>query len=195
MQKNKKYINKNFCYFIFIILWLCVGVFAGLALRNNNIKMMDLREKVFLSDKNNSGIEVSLQNLQLYVTRHMNTSLPKSGDGKAIQLKYSYDRRVAEEQNRFQQEISDLGNRAKASCQGAKTEMLKVECQQKYLLQNPVNPIAEILPEQYSVEFISPVFSFDKAGWLIIAFTLMSALLIFSKIYSLILKIFIKNKL
>ena len=45
------------------------------ALRNNNQTMGRLREEVYSADKNNNDVAKKLQELQLYVTSHMNTSL------------------------------------------------------------------------------------------------------------------------
>lgn len=188
MASIKKIISKKSVTLLLVLVWLAAGLSAGLAVRSNNLKMLELREKVFLADKNNSGLEDALRNLQLYVTKHMNTKLPKAGDGKALQLKYSYERRIAEEQNRFQQDSVELSSKAKTACFGEKNEISKVECAQKYIVQNPVKPMATIYPEQYSVEFVSPIFSFDLAGWLIILFLITGVALAVSQFSYLVIK-------
>src|SRR5690348_16564706 len=75
------------------------GLFFGLpgvGLRSHSLTMAQLRNDVYVADKHDQGIERALQNLQVYVTTHMNTNLA-SGPNAAyppIQLTYTYDRAV-----------------------------------------------------------------------------------------------------
>lgn len=184
----KKSIKSKVFISLCLIIWALSGVFTLFALRENNKEMLRLRDEVFLADKNDSNLDEALRRLQLYVTTHMNTSLPKVGDGKAIQLKYSYDRRVAEEQSRFQQETARVSQAAKLACGASVNELARVECEQKYIKSNPVQPAIEILPEQYSVEFVSPIFSFDRAGWSILVFAASSLIIIFDRFINLLKK-------
>lgn len=145
-----------------------VSLFAAGALRQNNLTMLRLREEVFNADKSGVGVEEALKNLRDHVSTHMNTELPRLGDEKAIQLKYSYDRRVGDETKRFQDDTNALSEAAKSYCSSFKNEFSKVDCEQNYIKNNPVMPKAEIYAEEYSIEFVSPMFSFDLAGWLVI---------------------------
>lgn len=169
IKSHKKNKNTEPAILIVHLVAFAVLVLISLgALRQNNLKMLELREAVFIADKSGQGIEESLFNLRDHVSRHMNSDLPKLGDAKAIQLKNSYDRDVAKEQNRFDAESKSVAQRAKNSCQSSKNELTRVDCEQAYIKAHPVSPLEIIYPEKYSIEFVSPRWSFDFAGWSII---------------------------
>lgn len=188
MKNKKKYIKKidiaTFLLHGFIVLALTLLSLG--ALRQNNLTMLDLREKVFESDKSGVNVETSLANLRAFVSSHMNTELPKLGSGKAIQLKYSYERAVNQEQLRFSEETAKTSQLAKQSCSGTYNELLRVECEQNFIKNNPVSPLKNISPETFSIEFVSPRWSFDLAGWLILT-TLVAILLLIARVVSFIL--------
>src|SRR5579884_1927563 len=76
---------------IFALLSTIVCLFA---LRANNEHMIALRNNVYTADKNDTDVTGALQQLQAYVTTHMNTDL-SSGNGSVyppVQLKYTYQR-------------------------------------------------------------------------------------------------------
>lgn len=195
MKIKNKYIKKLdlitlALHFLSIILLVFISIGA---LRQNNLKMLDLREKVFESDKSGIGVEDALTNLRNFVSSHMNTTLPKLGDQKAIQLKYSYERAVELENKRFLDESNALSQKAKESCLNTKAGIERVNCEQNYIKNNPVKPKKEILPELFSFEFVSPRFSYDLAGFLIILSAL-SVLLFVARVIALKLaSIYIKN--
>ena len=164
-----------------VLIFLSAG-----ALRENNLKMLDLREKVFTADKSGENLEKALTELRNYVTTHMNADLPKLGDQKAIQLKYSYERAVNAEQKRFQDETAALSSNAKKNCTSIKIELNKVECEQKYIKDNPIKPFKEIYPETYSIEFVSPEWSFDLAGSLILL-TISTAIFLLGRVVAIFL--------
>ena len=153
---------------VHVIEFVLLSLLSAGALRQNNLNMLALREAVFVADKNGEGLGIALTELRDFVSTRMNTHLPKLGSEKAIQLKYSYERAVNSEQVRFQVQTSAVGVKAKNSCSGLKNELVKVECEQAYIKSNPVAPINASFPEEYSIEYVSPTWSFDLAGWLII---------------------------
>lgn len=173
-----------------LIILLALVSLSVFALRENNLRMLELRDRVFKADEANSGLVEALEDLRNHVTSNMNSSLPKLGDEKAIQLKYSYERAIAKEQERYQKDLAQLSQDAKNACKNSADELSRVNCEQNYIKNNPVNELNKIYPEQYSIEFISPRWSFDLAGWLIIA----SFLTITSIIYSIIKLNFINQK-
>ncbi len=78
----------------FLILAVISTVVCFSALRANNEHMIQLRSAVYAADKNNGNVQGALQQLQAYVTTHMNTNLD-TGNGTVyppIQLKYTYQR-------------------------------------------------------------------------------------------------------
>jgi hypothetical protein len=61
--------------------------------------MVQLRDKVYVADKNNGDINGALNNLRQYVYNHMNTDLSSGGNSikPPIQLKYTYERLQAQQ--------------------------------------------------------------------------------------------------
>src|SRR5580658_1593849 len=104
---------------VFLMLGVIFGTICILALRHNNEHMEQLRSAVYQSDKNDTNVQASLNNLQAYVTAHMNTNL-SSGNGAVyppIQLEYTY-LRLAEAQNQsVLQTNSGLYTAAQNYCQ------------------------------------------------------------------------------
>lgn len=80
----------------FLALCVLFSVICVLALRDNYQTMTELRDQVYVADKNDGNVEGALQDLRSHVTSHMNTNL-SSGHNSVyppIQLKYTYQRLV-----------------------------------------------------------------------------------------------------
>src|SRR5665647_3377186 len=73
-----------------VAIFLLSTVMATFGLRQNNLHMVDLKKAVYAADQNGGDTEKALQNLQVYVTAHMNTQLSTGSDAvyPPIQLKY-----------------------------------------------------------------------------------------------------------
>lgn len=195
MKYKKKYIKKIDVYTLIVhFLAIVILVFISIgALRQNNLEMLRLREEVFKADELGDGVESALLRLRDHVTSHMNTDLPKLGSEKAIQLKYSYERAANLEQKRYQDESAKLSQQARDNCAGISAQLSKVECEEKYIKENAVDPLVEIRPELYSIEFVSPRWSFDLAGWLIIATGIVSILFV-ARVAAIVLSVkYLKN--
>src|ERR1039458_657337 len=79
----------------FLIIAIISAVTCIYALRANDEHMIKLRNAVYTADQNNTDVQQTLQNLQAYVTTHMNTNLSTNTSVyPPIQLKYTYDRLV-----------------------------------------------------------------------------------------------------
>src|SRR5687767_6535414 len=91
-------------WYLLVLLAVSTGI-AVVALRNNNLTMVQLRSEVYQADEQNGDVEGALQRLRAYVHSHMNTDL--SGGGNAvyppIQLKYTYQRLKQAERDRVAQ--------------------------------------------------------------------------------------------
>jgi hypothetical protein len=156
--------------------WLLLIVFlAGLSLtvyslRSNNNHMIELRNAVYEADKANSGINEALNNLRDYVYTHMNTNLSSGGNAikPPIQLKYTYERLQAAEQQRVDSVNSSVYTDAQSYCQALSPEgfsgRTRVPCVQEYVSTHGVQP-NKIPAELYQFDFISPTWSPDLAGW------------------------------
>ena len=64
----------------FLVLAVAMTITCVFALRANNEHMIKLRSAVYAADKDNGNVESALEQLQAYVTTHMNTNLD-SGNG------------------------------------------------------------------------------------------------------------------
>ena len=59
----------------FLLLTVIFGGLTVLGLRQNNERMITLREAVIVADKQGGDVESSLRELRQYVSTHMNTNL------------------------------------------------------------------------------------------------------------------------
>lgn len=139
-------------------------------MRHNNVRMLELKQKVIVADEQNDNIEGSLQDLRDFVTTHMNTSMRNSGSLEPpVQLVNEYNRDVAEikAQNDSQNNANKVYQDAQARCEtGAMPLTARAKCIQDYVSANTVS-IADLqLPpkELYTFDFASPRWSPDLAG-------------------------------
>lgn len=163
----------------FVALTLVFGTIAVFALRSNNQHMIQLRNAVYEADKSNGDIEGALRDLRVYVYAHMNTGLASGPNAvhPPIQLQYTYQRlqaeRAAKETNK------DLYSEAQAYCQQQNSTDFsgrnRVPCIEQYVLSHgaALTPIPDAL---YKFDFVAAKWSFDLAGWSILA-AILSALL------------------
>ena len=143
------------------------------ALRQNNLKMLELREAVFAADRDDGDINTALSDLQLFVVSHMNTNLPKLGDEKAIQLKYTYERRQAVDEVRVSEERAAVSAQATNYCNttfAGATFAVRSQCILDYSAAHPVNSL-EIPKELYAYDFVTPLWVPDAAGLSLLAAT------------------------
>lgn len=162
-------------------LFIVFMLISAVSLRQNNLTMLDLREKVFTADREGGDVNAALIDLQAHVTSHMNTALPKLGDQKAIQLKHTYDRQAAAEEKRVSAARVRINNEATAYCEsiyGSSALPARAACVRSYIAERPISE-RPVPPELYSLDFASPRWSPDTAGiTLVITFLLGLALLI-----------------
>lgn len=156
----------------YILLPLIVSsAVAIVALRDNNVTMGKMRDTVYVADKNNNGVKTALQNLQMYVTTHMNTNLT-AGAGSVyppIQLRYTYQRLQDAAKQKASQENTDLYTAAQKYCEQQNSVDFsghnRVPCIEQYVL-NHGGPQPQTIPDSlYKFNFVSPTWSPDLAGW------------------------------
>lgn len=158
-------------------------VVAALALRHNNAHMVELKQAVFSADQKGGEVEKALQNLQVYVTSHMNTQLSTGRDAvyPPIQLKYTYERLIESQSAELAKTNEKLYNDAQAHCEQQNSSDFsgrnRVPCIQQYVKDHGValKPVPDSL---YKFDFVSPVWSPDLAGWsVLVALVCLVALL------------------
>jgi hypothetical protein len=157
-----------------IWLFLVIGVVSGLicvaALRANNETMIKLRNDVFQADASGGDVQAALNKLEGWVTAHMNTQLTTGTSVyPPIQLQYTYERLLATEQAQLDQQTAALAPAAQAYCQAHPSTFAQngVTCIQQYDIDHGVKqmPIPDSL---YKFDFISPSWSPDLAGWMLL---------------------------
>jgi len=153
--------------------FLAVAVISGLvavtALRQNNLRMIELRAVVVKADKVNGDVETALRNLRGFVYEHMNTNLSSGNNAikPPIQLKYRYDRLVNAEKKRVADINAQVYSTAQAVCEQQVPQGLsgrgRVPCIQQYVSDHGAKeqPIPDGL---YKFDFVSPTWSPDLAG-------------------------------
>lgn len=164
--------------------FLCIALITGtvciVALRNDNLEMAQLRNAVYTADKNNGDVQKALQNLQVFVTSHMNTDV--SGGPNApyppIQLQYTYDRAVQAAGTAASAANSQIYTDAQHYCEQQDpvdfSGRNRVPCIQEYVQSHGV-ALPNIPDSLYKFDFLSPVWSPDVAGWTLAA-TILSLL-------------------
>ncbi len=154
-------------YFVVAII-ITAGV-AVTALRNNNMRALELRDTVLAVDKQNGDTETALRDLREYVYGHMNSNLAVPGGAyPPVQLKYRYDRLVAAEKQRVTQVNAKLYTEAQGYCESViptGRSLTRIECIQNYVTTRggvSENAIPDAL---YKFNFAPPIWSPDLAGW------------------------------
>lgn len=186
---NKRYLHhvwtrlRPVSHWYFLAAFLVFGTIFIMSYRQNNVGMIELREKVFIADEEKGDIEKALRDLRQYVYSHMNTSLVSSDIAikPPIQLKHHYERLVAQEKERVDAANASLTEQANAICRQRFPSTNNVTglapCIQGYLSENGVKE-RDIPKELYQFDFVSPRWSPDVAGWSLVATVLFGFLFV-----------------
>ena len=153
-----------------LVVFLVLSTVCLFALRQNNLGMVKLRDQVYQADQNGGDVEQALRQLRGYVYAHMNTNLSAGADAvyPPIQLKYTYQRLVADAQKKAETANSQIYTDAQAYCEKLYPDSFsggpRVPCIQSYVTSHGVK--AETIPDSlYKFSFVSPSWSPDLAGW------------------------------
>lgn len=165
---------RNIRPWYFLVLAVVSAAIGVVALRQNNLHMARLREAVYTADRNGKGVQQALQNLQLYVTAHMNTGVSAGPNAPypPIQLEYTYDRAVqaaGEAANAANARIyTDAQHHCEATIPDGFSGRYRIACVQAYVNAHGV-ALPNIPDGLYKFDFFSPRWSPDLAGWSIVA--------------------------
>jgi len=132
--------------------------------------MLTLKKALQTADQNNTNVTLALQNLQAYVTTHMNTDLSTGNTSvyPPIQLVGTYDRLVEAQSNLLQQQNSQIYTQAQDYCEKTypnATLHTRVVCTEEYAASHGMKAAAPIPDSLYKFDFVSPRWSSDRAGW------------------------------
>jgi len=157
-------------YWIFLILFAISAAISVAALRQNNLTMIQLRNVVYEADENNGNVNQALNELRTYVYGHMNTDLSSGGNAikPPIQLKYTYERVQAAEQQKVNsvnsQIYTDAQNYCESQNQTGFSGRTRVPCIEDYVTRRGVT-LKAVPSSLYQFDFASPAWSPDLAGW------------------------------
>ena len=172
-----------------LVLLIVLAVISAFLLRQNNLRMIELRNLVTQADENPTGdVKKALLDLQNYVTHHMNTDL-----GSGIYLQETYQRAYT---TAVQQAVTATNPQARLY------EQVEVECRPVYQRTKSFpaytlcakEKLDKLAPSQdalanlktppvdlYHYNFASPLISFDGAG-IFVLLTGVVGLLIFVRL-------------
>ena len=161
------------------VLVVLIVVFGGLSvygLRQNNLKMIELRNNVLAADQAGGDTDAALRALGDHIVNHMNTGL-----NQPLELVYSFNRDVEKARAAAEaQSNSKIYRRAQDTCEIATIPLTaRAQCIQDFILDNAApgeNPEPLKLPSKdfYIYDWAEPTWSPDLAGFSL----LISALLV-----------------
>ena len=149
-----------------LILLFILGILTStLLLRQNKLKMIELRNAVIQADEQNGDVAGALKQLNEHVFNHINTEIVRP-----IELVHGYNRAaqaVIEAANRGSGK--DVYAQATAACERRGVPIASIaQCAAEYALKNnaTVDPTKIILPDKnlFTYSFSSPRWTPDAAG-------------------------------
>lgn len=179
-----------------LILLVVLATIAAFLLRQNNLRMIELRNVVTKADEENGDIKTALLDLQKYVSHHMNTSL-----GNGIYLQETYQRAYTAA---VQQAVTATNPQAKLY------EQVEVECRPVYQRTKSFpaytlcakEKLDTLAPSQdalaslktppvdlYHYNFVSPLISFDGAGIFVLLTGVVGLLIVTRVVAFIVLKV------
>lgn len=169
---------RRFSHWYFLAGFLLWSGIAVVALRDNNLTALRLRDHVIQVDEENGDVEEALRELREYMHSHMNTNLATPGSVyPPIQLKHRYERLVeAEIAKTSNNSNSTLYVDAQRYCEANEPESFygagRLTCIQNYIdrqgSQDSGTEPPAIPDSLYKFDFASPRWSPDMAGWSIV---------------------------
>lgn len=156
-------------WMVFVVV-LVSAVICAFALKANNQHMVGLRDAVYSADQKGGDVQITLENLQQYVTSHMNTKMD-SGPSPVyppIQLKFTYERLIQTRADQIAKNNTATYTEAQKYCEQQNATDFsgrnRVPCIEAYVQKQGVK-LAPISDALYKFDFVSPSWSPDLAGW------------------------------
>jgi len=184
-----------------IILLVVCGAAAGFLLRQNNLRMIELRSAVTAADENPAAdTKKALTELQKYVSSHMNTDL-----GNGIYLQQTYQRAytgVVEAAANATNPNSALYTQVELECRPvynrthsfpAYTQCAHDKLQQLAPGQDALSSLKTPDVMLYHYNFVSPLISFDPAGIFVLITGVIGICILFRLLAYSILKIVLRR--
>lgn len=169
----------------FLVLTILFAGISVVALRQNNLNMIKLRDTVYQTDEANGDVEAALYTLREYVYRHMNTDLTSGNNAirPPIQLKYRYERLITAQAQNASAENAKIYTDAQAECEQRFPQGLsgggRIPCIQEYIASKGIKETA-VPVSLYQFDFVAPRWTPDLAGWSLVAAAISGILFIVS---------------
>ncbi|HVI69195.1 MAG TPA: hypothetical protein VM581_01935 [Magnetospirillaceae bacterium] len=155
-----------------LILLVAFALIAAFLMRQNNLRMVELRQAVTQADADPAGdTKIALINLQNYVSAHMNTDL---GSGIYLQETYQRDytaavQAAATATNPNSQIYAQVELECRPVYQRTHSFPAYTQCAHDKLAQlapgqDALSRLKTPLVDLYHYNFVSPLISFDGAG-------------------------------
>ena len=153
---------------------LCVVLLLGVIgstffLRQNNLKMIALRDAVIVADKTGVDLPGSLERLNHHVFHHMNTKIVRP-----IELVETYNRQAqAIIEAASKDNGRDVYAEATAACERRGVPLASIaQCAADYAINNTSGPGPQqiVLPDKnrFTYSFASPLWTPDAAGFMVL---------------------------
>ena len=170
--RKKQLHSRNLTFFVSAVVFAALVVCTVLALSYNSHEAKRRYDILIATDAAGGDVEGALTDLREFIYGHMNTTIGSpTGVYPPIQLKGTYDRLVAAEEQRVQAANGPLYDEATAHCEarfGAGQISARAQCVSDYVAARGVQP--NTIPDGvYKFDFVSPLWSPDLAGFLLIA--------------------------
>lgn len=166
---------QRFSPWLFLGIAIVSGLVCVLSLRNNNLTVLKLRDQVLAADKDNGDVESALRKLRQYMYAHMNTSLTTGPNAikPPIQLKYRYERLVSAQLAQAGANNTKIYTDAQVDCEKRFPKGLygsnRIPCIQEYITAHGITaPVLQVEDSLYKFDFVSPTWSPDLAGWMLV---------------------------
>lgn len=163
-------------YWYFFAVAAISLVVAVVALRNNNLTALHLRDEVNKTDQANGDVEAALRKLRAYIYGHMNTNLAGGPNAikPPIQLKYRYERLVEAQKASQNVDVAKVYTDAQGYCEQQFPRGLsgsgRIPCITNYVTSHGGGSVPTIPEDLYKFDFVSPTWSPDLAGWSLVVF-------------------------
>lgn len=172
-MSSKRYIRRawnklkpinTWYFFAAFVVFLAIGVYE---VRQNNLTALKLRDEVLQTDKANGDVSGALNKLREFTYSHMNAGLATGSLQQPIQLKYTYERLVQQQENKIsnKQVYADAQKYCEKKFPLGELKESRVPCVQNYVSEHTDNSYQAIPDALYKFDFVSPFWSPDLAGW------------------------------
>lgn len=195
-KEFKQLEKKRIKTWMLLIVALVATLGATLTLRHNNLKMVELRERVVAADKTGEGVAESLQDLNEYIFKHMNTQVVRP-----IELVNTYNRQAQAVIQAAQQGSGrDIYAEGTAACERRGIPLSSIaQCITEYANNNAAS-VAEQkieLPDKdlFIYSFTSPAWTPDLAGFFVLITVVVWLWLLMRLVEYIVVRLVVRHRL